>query len=481
MNIGLIKSECDDIKNNCFYTTSINTSIILEKCSCSLSKDPIKKCPKGELDLIDLWNEILKNIKETLKPEYIKYCNSEELRNNYCREILRQNWDIRKEYNKLKRNIILFENNGIYSDDTPCSLETVLGYDSTPPYPKNKKFQCPIYLCNNPKEILLDSKTCAYSINPFNKEGNDIKVYLQNICNKNYKCDYKQEQITYNYTYNSTCIQNENKDNFEIKYPGEECNIHSQCIKGNFPDIGICQQGICSGRPSGAECKEHIDCNKGLFCNGLYCQEQKSENQFCLDYFECKNYLGCLNNTCIPYFSLENGTYLNKTNPDNLLCETGLINNETNQCASLNYYNVSEGRINKDGFIECSIGEKCNYTTGYYINMKPVIVTQECSCGFRNDDKAYCPISRSVNKKMWKKYLKLLNKRYDNQCHTNKRFSCRDELSQNDLNYLLYYERETIRAHLFYNSSNCIIEILSCRFISYNKFYILLLLLAILL
>ena len=37
--------------------------------------------------------------------------------------------------------------------------------------------------------------------------------------------------------------------------------------------------------------------------------------------------------------------------------------------------------------------------------MKPVIVTQECSCGFRNDDKAYCPISRSVNKKMWKKGL----------------------------------------------------------------------------
>ena len=78
MNIGLIKSECDDIKNNCFYTTSINTSIVLEKCSCSLSKDPIKKCPKGELDLIDLWNEILKNIKEILKPEYIKYCNTEE-------------------------------------------------------------------------------------------------------------------------------------------------------------------------------------------------------------------------------------------------------------------------------------------------------------------------------------------------------------------------------------------------------------------
>ena len=35
--------------------------------------------------------------------------------------------------------------------------------------------------------------------------------------------------------------------------------------------VGICQKGICSGRPSGAECKEHIDCNKGLFCNGLYC------------------------------------------------------------------------------------------------------------------------------------------------------------------------------------------------------------------
>jgi hypothetical protein len=108
--------------------------------------------------------------------------------------------------------------------------------------------------------------------------------------------------------------------------------------------------------------------------------------------------------------------------------------------------------------------------------MKPVIYTQICTCGFRADGKSFCPIPMTVNRKKWKKYLKLLNKKYDNECHTIKRFECYDELSQSQLDDLFYYERETKKAHLYYNSSNCIIKILSNGFISYNNILLSLLL-----
>ncbi len=478
LNIGLIQSKCNIEDEECRYSTSHNTSIIIKDCVCSISNQPKRICKKGELDLPNLWNELFEQIKKTFDEEYIKYCNSDEPKGFYCREMLRRNWDIIKENMKLKKNLILFENNSIITNDTLCSLETVFGYDSTPPYPKNKQFQCPIYFCDNysKKEIILNSQTCAYSINPFNKNGTDIKVYLQNICQKNYKCNFNINTTQLNYTYNSTCIESEIKEKKSLKYPGEECSSHSQCIKGKDNKTGYCLQGICSGRTYDERCVDHTDCNKGLFCNGLYCKEQKKEGQFCLDDFHCKNYLGCLNNTCVPYFSLENGTFLNYSNPNSFLCETNIINNETRQCATLDYFNISENRINKDGFIECTLGELCNYTTGFYKNMKPVIYTQICTCGFRADGKSFCPIPMTVNRKKWKKYLKLLNKKYDNECHTKKRFECYDELSQSQLDDLFYYERETKKAHLYYNSSNCIIKILSNGFISYNNILLSLLL-----
>ena len=171
------------------------------------------------MDQPNLWNETFILIKKTFNDEYINYCNSDEPRGYYCREILRNNWDIIKENMKLKKNLILFENNPMISNETLCSVETVFGYDPTPPYPKKKQFQCPIYLCDDysKKEIILNSKTCAYSTNPFNKEGSDIKVYLQNICQKHYKCNYNENTTQYNYTYNSTCIESESKEKITLK------------------------------------------------------------------------------------------------------------------------------------------------------------------------------------------------------------------------------------------------------------------------
>ena len=138
LDISLIDSVCDIVNEECRYTTSINTSIIINNCVCSISNKPKRICLKGELDQPNLWNETFILIKKTFNDEYINYCNSDEPRGYYCREILRNNWDIIKENMKLKKNLILFENNPMISNETLCSVETVFGYDPTPPYPKKK-------------------------------------------------------------------------------------------------------------------------------------------------------------------------------------------------------------------------------------------------------------------------------------------------------------------------------------------------------
>ena len=107
----------------------------------------------------------------------------------------------------------------------------------------------------------------------------------------------------------------------KIKYPVEQCTSHDQCQKGNEHSIGWCIDGLCSGKQKEENCTNHTDCAKGYFCNGLYCERQKGENNFCLDQYECLNYLGCPENSCQPYFSLSIGTQLNETNPDKRLCE----------------------------------------------------------------------------------------------------------------------------------------------------------------
>ena len=88
----------------------------------------------------------------------------------------------------------------------------------------------------------------------------------------------------------------------------------------------------------------------------------------------------------------------------------------------------------------------------------------------------YCPKPSARNLEAYKEKMKFIQSYVNNECHSLSRYNC---YLKN--NYEFYveqrqHEAKTTNAHLFYNSSNCIIEILSCKFVSYNKFFILLLL-----
>ena len=461
------KCEDDDI---CKYRLENGSYIeVYDKCNCTYSLKPQKKCQLGNLDL-SIWKNYTDLIKKTLEDENIKNCNVKEIRPGFCRETLKQSWTAKNNDVSIKKFKSLIEGYHTYNNnDAPCAINVVNNIDFSPPKPKDGKFQCPVYHCGSDAKIPFDNKTCAFSTNPFNEEGKNISVYLQKICDKKHYCNYKNEFPYLDYTYNSTCLETPTSKTWTIKYAGEKCTTKNQCVKSDlFKDIGYCIDGYCSGHIEGQNCTKNSECHKGHFCNGLYCEKQRGEGKFCLDSFECLNYLGCLNNTCIQYYSMTNGTYLNDSNSEGELCQMGMMNNPTHQCAQLDYTEEMKQKKNKDGFVSCQVGEKCNYTTGYYSKGSLFTIEKECVCGFNKDGEAFCPLPHTVNVDDWKKYFKLKNKQKDNSCHTERRNECNDEMSDSDLDELRYYQRKTERAHLFYRSSNCIIEILNSGFIKTN-------------
>ena len=453
--------------DSCEYTDDQGkTYLIPNTCKCTISTEPTTRCQMMNGDQL----ERLAQIKDLFSKVFLQTkCNAGEKRLNFCRESLRNDWDYRKYNINLIRLLTEFENSAIITPEVSCALKTVFKFDDTPPKPKNGIFKCPSYNCPKRKdEFNFDNFTCAYSINPFNEKGENISVYLQKICPEGTKCNYNIDNTNGNWTYNSTCKEIPTSQTWKMKYPGEQCISHEQCHNGSEKTIGFCIDGVCSGRQKDENCTNHGDCVKGYFCNGLYCERQKGENNFCLESYECLNYLGCLNNTCKPYNSLSNGTYLNATNPDKTLCEMEKINKGTNQCAELSYYDVSEERL-KDGFVECEPGQLCNYTTGFYDkNGKLEVETALCTCGYNDNGKAYCPLPQTQNTKDWKKYYSAKNKLLDNDCHTLRRKDCSDEISAKQMDELYYYERKTIKAHLFKDASDCVIEILNTNYLKFN-------------
>ena len=78
------------------------------------------------------------------------------------------------------------------------------------------------------------------------------------------------------------------------------------------------------------------------------------------------------------------------------------------------------------------------------------------------------------------KYIQLINSanqtnKYNLFRFLTNKFGIKISMSDSDLNDLRYYQRKSERAHLFYGSSNCIIEILNGEFIKTNIFLLILL------
>ena len=490
-NISNVNEYCDteEFNGKCAYKDENETLLTInENCNCEYNSDSSiegrKKCTLGNKNN-EKWNKVLEYYKKAITPENIKKCNLNEKRPGFCRELLRNDWSIRKDQILLDKYIIESEySNHLPSDKVKKEIieKTLFGYDNTPSAPQNKYFKCPKYVVS-PDNEFLDEKTCAYAVNPFNQEGNNITVYVSKTpCNWEYKCDYHQRHVYKNWVYNATCqykeisfSESESFNSFfksnplqkKIRYPGESCYEDSVCLKGTFEDVGKCISGKCTGKLYGEECNRHSDCLLGNFCNDTthQCQNLKEEGEYCKSNNDCLNNLLCMNNTCFAMYSLSNGTYLQPHLGKifKSLCQYDFINEETNQCiGNLDYYNVSQEQIDEEGFVQCEIGEKCNYTSGD----SDIIYTFPCQCGYNEEGLSFCPLSHAYREKDWKKYYTHKRKSFLNDCHTMKKFDCIDLDNLNDNNY---YKIRTVEANLFHKSNSDIISILRSSYFSFYK------------
>lgn len=473
-----INTECDD-STPCLYEDKAGNIILIEsacKCPYHSQMNQAKKCIKGDIDN-KAWLDALALIKESIEKNNVKKCNLEEKRPGFCLELLKNNWSVRQKQHQLEILLIEAEYKPLLSDDNkPMIMKTIFGIDDISLHPKDG-FKCPIYTSSFPKNFIANN-VCVSTINPFNENGDQLVAYVNKLaCSEGFKCSYDPNTIFKEKSYNATCIEkNYWKSSYHLHLPGDKCTSSDQCQAGNYPEVGLCNDGICSGRPKGKRCKTHIDCMIGLYCskNGL-CEKQQGNGGECRDEYECQNKYGCMNRTCYEYYSLPRDAYLEYKNPNAAFCEFGFENEKTHQCVELTY--DSNGVIGENGFIECDFpNQKCNYTNGNG-NGNNAIISMQCQCGFNPFGKAYCPLSHNENRDKWKKYFDKKRLVQDNNCHTLKRGNCPGYDYTDEINY---YQHLSERAHLFYLAEEDVIEVLTSLNLSLNSIMPLLLCLIVL-
>ena len=470
-----------DSDNKCVYS-DINGSIfeINELCQCEYTFSEHgnvinKKCLNGDLNN-ENWNKLIEIMKKTLLPNNTLYCNIEEKIGSYCRETLRHNWNARIEQIYLDKYFIESKYSSILpiiSKEKDLIMKTIYSFDDTPP--KQKHFKCAKFSLGT---IEFDNETCAYGLNPFNEYGEDIQVYINpKPCEFGYKCNFIEKKLINNWSYNTTCEYKFGKNHYQnyLKFPGESCTTDNICMRGNYNDIGECKNGYCSGHLENDICKSNSDCNLGLFCNETIeiCQKLKDVGEYCTNQYECKNNLGCMNNTCFEYYSIDEGIYLQKKGSKAFknLCKYGQVDERNGRClGKLKYYNVDSSKIDSNGFVRCEIGELCNYTSG---GDEKNIISKPCECGFNKYGYSYCPLSHDYNIKNWEKYFNIRKNYYSEGCYTLKRYDCINYDNYDEINY---YKRLTEDGHKFYGAEEGVIRTLNSKNLKINFYSIFILL-----
>ena len=469
-NLKNINLFCDE-DNICLYENENGKSFSFkENCVCEFSLEKKfnndnenkihKKCLNGNLNN-EMHQKAIEILKKTLFPNNTKFCNNDENRPGYCREILRNNFELRKENIFLQKYLILGKYDNLFptnQNEKLIFMQTLYEYDNTPP--KTKNIKCPIFSIKN--EAFFNNNTCYSSQNPHNENGEDLNVYVnEKKCDLGYECKFDFNKIINNWEFNQTCEFKYPLNKKKFQLPGEKCNNNNlRCLRGKFKDVGQCINGICSGRKLNDICKTHQDCQIGLFCNSEThkCEELKKKGEKCNHINECQNNLMCMNNTCIEYYSLPEGTYLQKNNGYLFkeLCKFGLFNEFTNQCLGEIKYHNSMKNIDNNGFVECNLGEDCVYNSGNKI------ISTKCECGFNKEGKSYCPLSHEYNKNEWEEFYELKKKYYKNECHTLKRDECIDIEVFDKIKEKVI---KTENAHLFYNAEDAIINTLNIEYL----------------
>ena len=342
-------------------------------------------------------------------------------------------------------------------DSDSCIKEVIFGYNNNPIIPIEQK--CPKFICD--KNI----NQCLYGINQCNEEGNNITIKLnENICSINELCSINNGNLASNDLMNIMENKNiEGKCNIYyywpgLRYPGEKCNIDSDCIDNN-----TCINGKCSGLEKGNDCNETRQCKVGYFCNKT-CTAQKKEGEKCKYGWDCENYLGCYKGRCIKFGTLKPGVLNSQENspfPGNekrhYLCYTGELDGDDSTTGKFCVKNkYSEGwiqnsskTIDKKGFIKCEYKESCFYDNGRRT------IKKKCGCGYNSDGQGYCPLPSSLRIDKWNERIQFIADFANNNCHTLSRFNCYEKNSMKDFIKIKQYDKKTIDAHLFYKAISC--------------------------
>ena len=479
-----VNYQCDEDKCDYKYKNSagvLSDQEIDDNCLCGYNRYRKKYCVLGNGE--KEFNDYLNIRKDFLFNEnYIKKCHTlERDSKEICNELINTDKSVFfrnyvQKYNNLKINALEFHR---IKDSEQCIKNVVFGYDTNPIIPLKQK--CPKYSCNSSLPV------CLLGHNPFTESGEDIKIELNSeICSINENCVLSPNinsitaqdflQIMSKEKIIGTCSINSYWTG--LRYPGEDCNIDSDCFS-NFQ----CIQGKCSGFNNWEECTQTSECKVGLYCNKFFkkCAEQKKEGETCVEGWDCQNFLGCYRGRCIKLGILKPGVMNNEITspfPGNdrreLLCTTGEIDKELGYCVETKYkedWLKKNGKtIDDNGFVTCEYDEDCHYDNGKRT------FTKKCGCGFNENGQGYCPLPNYQRKEKWNERIKNIANFAKNDCHSLSRFNCYLQNSLEEITNKRKFDKDTINAHLLYKAIPCAEKMFSSyKYIKVNFFFLLIL------
>ena len=352
------------------------------------------------------------------------------------------------------------------NEDKECLINTIypiIKNNPVPPVPPSKEV-CRPFKCVDRED---KDEPCIKEIKEKDK---DSYFYELRKCYRWGRCFYDANSLFNSKTkeLNATCGKKEDRKVGSV-YPGEKCTNNDQCIEVDNSNLAInknpfikaikqCTDGVCAGIGENKACSDTKSCLAGFFCDAVkkVCTKQiENKETTCSSTYECANNLAC-NGTCVEYNSVKIGekvkTFSSNSNlveQAKLLCEKGIAF-EDGVCADSKY--EDEVKV-KDGVIECSADELCNYI--YYSPDRNVKVSKKCLCGYNEEGKGYCPYATSVKQNFEK--ISNANKLFKDgsSCHTINRFDCND--FSRSPSYLTDRANGDVR---FYNSPSCAINVL---------------------
>ena len=470
MNISLQNdtTECSDLypcKYNYYNEEHENRTIIIHSnCLCGYNPFGKRYCLLGSGNLN--YTKYLNKLKEYHLNN--QNCHLSERTAHACqKDLLSNSKEVLSQINELIHAKYWAKSNNRLIDAPECVFGVEFpGYDRSidknpDPEPINDG-QCAKYIC----EKAISDGICASSnyLDDFN-----INVTLADICTDNAKCKLNGDpnDVFYNKT---NVIGNCSSNVFNMRYPGEDCEIDSDCVyplNNTSSQFHVCEEGICNGITEDGICEDHSWCVVGYYCDFSEgkCKEQIKKGEKCSESKSCKNDLICRNGICDELFSAKDGDSVPETESiefQKKFCENGEV--MENKCVSYNDFDGT--KLNDNEYKTCNFNSYCEYKiNGLGEGRKKYV---RCGCGYNAEGQGYCPHFHDYSKSDWEEYRKIIKDKSDNNCHTESRFNCYETENEEE-SELKTYKNKLENGHLFYKSVECAKKVLSGNYLNNKK------------